>query len=83
MTDALDPFGLRRQFDAELDRLEAAIDEDKIGNVGYGPLENQAMVALAQTFVESAAWDALEHHEQVAYQRRLAYLKSKSKGLQL
>lgn len=82
-TPPADPLGLRRQFDTELDKLEAAIDEDKIGYSGYGPLEYQAMTAIAQTFVDSAVWDALEHHEQVAYQKRLVALKTRAKGLKL
>ena len=62
---------LRRDFDAMLDRLEAAVQ----GAWYYDFMDNAADVALTQRFV-ALAWDALSNAEQTRYAGRIAYLKS-------
>jgi len=74
--DFRDPFGVRRDFDAMLDRLEAAVTGH---NPNYAYLENQADLLLTRRFVQ-VHWDTLTHAEQQRYAARLAYLKSKGKG---
>lgn len=73
--DSSDPFGIRREFDAMLDRLEAAVTGH---NPNYAYLENQADVALTRQFMQ-VHWDMLSHAEQQRYMTRLAYLKRKGR----
>jgi hypothetical protein len=74
--DMRDPFGIRRDFDAMLDRLEAAVTGH---NPHYAFMENQADFAITRQFMQMC-WDDLTHAEQHRYAGRLAYLKSRSKG---
>lgn len=62
---------LRRDFDAMLDRLEAAVQ----GNKHYDYMDNAADVALTNRFV-ALWWDVLSHQEQNAYAARIAWLRS-------
>lgn len=74
--DFNDPFGVRRDFDAMLDRLEVAVTGH---NPAYGPIDNQADLALTHQFMR-LVWGGLDHADQRRYATRLAYLKSKGKG---
>jgi len=74
---------MRKQFDAELEKLEEAIDQRTVGYSGYGPVENAAMVALVTRFVETDVWRNLDHAEQQRYWDRIRYLQTRAKGLKL
>jgi hypothetical protein len=70
---------MRRDFDAMLDRVEAA-QSGTTEQTGYGVVEWLADVELANKFVETW-WDTLTHQEQNAYAARVAYLKAVGKGI--
>ena len=76
MVDLRDPFGIRRDFDAMLDRLEEAVTDH---NPDYAYLENQADLALTHQFMQMC-WDDLDHAEQQRYAARLAFLTRKGRG---
>lgn len=70
---------IRRDFDTMLDRVEAA-QRGTHEQTGYGVVEWQADVALAERFVR-IWWDMLSQQEQHAYAARVAYLKGFGKGI--
>jgi hypothetical protein len=61
---------LRRDFDAMLDRLEAAVQ----GNKHYDYMDNAADVTLTNRFV-ALWWDVLSRQEQKAYAARIAWIQ--------
>jgi hypothetical protein len=71
-----DPLRIRQaEFDAALDRLEAAVTGY---NPGYGPVEHQADIAITHRFM--VIWDGLPHHVQQAYWARIKRLQRHGKG---